>query len=304
VKAKKLWARKSTGDMVFDIINFIIMIFIVVVTLYPFLNTLIYSLNEPLDSIRGDLYLWPRKFTLNNYAIILKEPTIYMATLISVLRATIGAILNALGSVIVAYTLTKKDFVLNKFYSYFFVFSMYFSGGLIPTYFLIRDLNLLNNFLVYILPAIVSAWNIMVVRSYISGLPASLVESAKIDGAGELRIIFSIIIPLSMPVIACIILFVAVGQWNSWFDTMLYCGNNNALSTLSYELQKVLQSSTTVSNQNAAANALIPDNMRSHVTAQSTRATMTIIAILPILCTYPFLQKYFVKGITLGGVKG
>lgn len=301
---KKLTSRKAAGDVTFDAVTAFFLLLLVIITLYPFINTLAYSLNEPLDSLRGNIYLWPRAFTLNNYALILRQKNIYMATVVSILRASLGCILNALCSVTVAYTLTKRDFVFKKFYSYFFVFSMYFSGGLIPGYFLIKDLHLLNNFLVYILPAIVSAWNIMVVRSYIAGLPASLIESAKIDGANELKIIFRIIFPLSMPVIACILLFVAVGQWNSWFDTMLYCPNTQALSTLSYELEKVLQSSLSLSQQNSSANALLPENLRNVVTPQSTRATMTIVTIVPILCVYPFLQKYFVKGITLGGVKG
>lgn len=304
MKRKKFTSRKTTGDLIFDTVNAVLLLLLVVVTLYPFLNTLVYSLNDPLDSVKGNLYLWPRVFTLNNYTVILKQPSIYTAALVSVLRAFIGCLLNALCSVVVAYTLTKKDFVFRKFYSYFFIFSMYFSGGLIPSYFLIRDLHLMNNFLVYILPAIVSAWNIMVVRSYIAGLPASLIESAKIDGANELKVIFRIVVPLSMPVIACILLFVAVGQWNSWFDTMLYCANNQSLSTLSYELEKVLQSSMTISQQNSSANALLPEKLRNVVTPQSTRATMTIVSIIPILCVYPFMQKYFVKGITLGGVKG
>ncbi|WOC32731.1 MULTISPECIES: carbohydrate ABC transporter permease [Caproicibacterium] len=304
MKRKKFTSRKTTGDLIFDTVNAVLLLLLVVVTLYPFLNTLVYSLNDPLDSVKGNLYLWPRVFTLNNYTVILKQPSIYTAALVSVLRAFIGCLLNALCSVVVAYTLTKKDFVFRRFYSYFFIFSMYFSGGLIPSYFLIRDLHLMNNFLVYILPAIVSAWNIMVVRSYIAGLPASLIESAKIDGANELKVIFRIVVPLSMPVIACILLFVAVGQWNSWFDTMLYCANNQSLSTLSYELEKVLQSSMTISQQNSSANALLPEKLRNVVTPQSTRATMTIVSIIPILCVYPFMQKYFVKGITLGGVKG
>jgi len=295
--------RRTTGDVVFDIINTIIMIFLIIVTLYPFWNTLVYSLNSPVDSLRGGLYLWPRQFTFSNYSLILSEENVYWASVVSILRALTGSVANVLCTVIIGYALSQKSFVLNKFYSYLFVFSMYFSGGLIPGYFLMRDLHLINNFLVYILPATVSAWNIMVVRSYISELPKGLIESAKIDGASEFRIIFSIIFPLSMPVVACILLFVAVGQWNSWFDTMLYCGNNQSLSTLAYELQKVLQTSQSLSTQSSQAQALIPAAMRNIVTPQSVRATMTIITIVPIMCVYPFLQKYFVNGLTLGGVK-
>ena len=295
--------RRTTGDVVFDIINTIIMIFLIIVTLYPYWNTLVYSLNSPGDSLRGGLYHWPRHVTFSNYSLILSEENVYWASVVSILRALTGSVANVLCTVIIGYALSQKSFVLNKFYSYLFVFSMYFSGGLIPGYFLMRDLHLINNFLVYILPATVSAWNIMVVRSYISELPKGLIESAKIDGASEFRIIFSIIFPLSMPVVACILLFVAVGQWNSWFDTMLYCGNNQSLSTLAYELQKVLQTSQSLSTQSSQAQALIPAAMRNIVTPQSVRATMTIITIVPIMCVYPFLQKYFVNGLTLGGVK-
>ncbi|MDT8717263.1 carbohydrate ABC transporter permease [Clostridium sp. 19966] len=301
MKSRKVGSRLTRGDITFDTINYIILALLVIVTLYPFINTLAVSFNDSVDSTRGGIYLLPRKFTLYNYKNILSESAIYGATLISVLRALIGSVLNVLASLIVAYAISKKDFVFRKFYSRIFIFSMYFSAGLIPGYLWIKDLGLRNNFLVYVLPAIVSAWNIMVVRSYIDGLPGSIVESAKIDGASETRIIFSIIFPLSLPVLATITLFVAVGQWNSWFDTMLYCSSVQSLSTLQYELQKVLQSTQALQMQNAFVKH--PDGSGS-VTPLSIKATMTIIAIVPILCVYPFLQKYFVKGLTLGGVKG
>jgi putative aldouronate transport system permease protein len=265
-----------------------------IVTLYPFINTLAVSLNDAIDSIRGGIYLWPRSFTIINYKTILENSKIYNAALISVLRALIGSVLNVICCLMVAYTLSRQDFVLKRLYSRLFIFSMYISGGLIPTYFLMKDLNLRNNFLVYILPAIVSAWNILVVRSYIDGLPPSLIESAKIDGASELRIIFSIIFPLSLPVLATITLFVAVGQWNSWFDTMLYCSSKQSLSTLQFELQKVLQSSQMLSSQADMSQALTAASNRKTVTPNSLKAAMTIVSIVPILCVYPYLQKFFV----------
>lgn len=301
LKAKR--SRMTNEDLVFDCINYFILSILMIVTLYPFINTLAISLNDAIDSVRGGIYLLPRKFTLINYKLILSKPNIYNATFISATRAVIGSILSVVSSLIVAYALSRKEFVLRKLYLKLFIFSMYFSGGLIPVYFLMKDLHLRNNFLVYIVPGIVSAWNIMVVRSYIDGLPHSLIESAKIDGASELRIIFSIIFPLSLPVLATVTLFVAVAQWNSWFDTMLYCSTNPNLSTLQYELQKVLQSSQKLSTQASFGEGL-QGGARNTVTPNSLRATMTIIAITPILFAYPYLQKYFVKGLTLGGVKG
>lgn len=297
--------KSTREDIIFDTINYALLVLLMIVTLYPFINTVAISFNDAMDSMRGGIHIWPRKFTLFNYTTILKNQAIYHAAYISFLRALIGAVLNVTCSLIVGYVLSRQEFVLRKLYSRIFVFSMYISAGLIPSYFLMMDLNLRNNFLVYVLPAVVSAFNIMVVRSYIAGLPASLIESAKIDGAGELKIIFSIIMPLCVPVLATVILFVSVGQWNSWFDTMLYCSNQD-LSTLQFELQKVLQSSLAMASQNstAGAGALVNATARATVTPNSLRAAMTIVVILPILAVYPYLQKYFVKGLTLGGVKG
>ena len=302
-KKKKKRKIYSKEDYIFDTVNYIILTFVVIVTLYPFLNTLAVSFNDALDSVRGGIYLWPRKFTLYNYTHILGDPQIYRAALVSVSRALITSVLNVACSLVVGYVLTRKDFVLRGFYSKIFMYSMYISGGMIPMYFLIRDLGLQNNFLVYVLPGIVSAWNIMVVRSYIDGLPDALIESAKIDGANELTIIFKIIMPLCVPVLATVALFVAVGQWNSWFDTMLYCSGDPKLSTLQYELQKVLKSSSQVTTAAAAAQAS-QNGASNSVTPNAVRSAMTIVAVAPILFAYPFLQKYFVSGLTLGGVKG
>lgn len=300
VKTRKISSKAE--DIIFDTVNYIVLTIVIIVTLYPFLNVLAVSFNDAIDAVRGGIYIFPRKFTTFNYKSILTDPQIYNATVISALRAVIGSALNVLCSIVVAYAISRKDFVLRGIISRIFIYSMYFSSGLIPYYLLIKNLHLMNNFLVYILPSIVSAWNIMVVRSYIDGLPASLIESAKLDGASELRIIFSIIFPLSVPVLATITLFVAVGQWNSWFDTMLFCSNNPHLSTLQYELQKVLQSTQQFSMQASFDQSV--GNKANAVTPESIRAAMTIVAITPILFVYPFLQKYFVKGLTIGGVKG
>lgn len=206
----------------------------------------------------------------------------------------------------IAYVLSRKDFVFRPFLTTFFVLTMYFSGGLIPTYLLMRYLGLVNNFLVYILPRLVVAFNVMVIRSYIeSSIPYSLIEAAKIDGSSEYRILFTIIMPLSVPVLATMILYTAVGQWNAWFDTMLYCSSEARLSTLQFELQKLLQAARTMSSSAMdIAHAVESERSKATVTPNSIRAAMTVVAVVPILFVYPFLQKYFVHGLTLGGVKG
>ena len=181
---------------------------------------------------------------------------------------------------------------------------MYFSAGLIPNYMLIKNLNMINTFSVYWVPNIISAFNLIVIRTYIKSIPESFIESAKIDGASEFRIFMQIILPLSVPTLATIGLFVAVGSWNSWFDTLLYCSAKQSLSTLQYELQKLLASAMSAGNSQGGANAAAQSGMGNVTTPQSIRAAITIVTAVPILLVYPFLQRFFVSGITLGGVKG
>jgi putative aldouronate transport system permease protein len=298
---KPLYISEKIENIIFDTINYILLIMLCIITIYPFLNMLAISLNDAIDAIRGGIFIWPREFSLKNYQVILTEnKNIYQATLVSAGRALIGAFTGVFSCLMVAYTLSRKNFVLRKFFTKFLVFTMYFSGGLIPGYLLIRSLGLVNNFWVYILPGMVGAYNVMIMRSFIEGIPDSLVEAAKIDGASEYRILFTIILPLSLPVVATVTLFIAVGQWNSWFDTMLYCSSKQELSTLQFELQKLLQSTRSMTATMIDSGQI----KESVVTPGSLRAAMTIIATAPILFSYPYLQKYFVKGLTLGGVKG
>jgi putative aldouronate transport system permease protein len=306
-KAKKVYGRyNSPGDRIFDICNLIFMILLMTVTLYPFLNTLAVSLNNANDSIRGGIYLWPREWTLENFKYVFKEATIFHATLISALRTVIGTAITVFCSAMLAYTISRPEYVLRKFITLAFILTMYFNGGLIPNYLLIRELELMNSFWVYIIPGIIGVFNLIIIRSFIEGLPEGILESAKIDGAGEFTTFIKVVFPLSVPVLATVALFTAVWQWNSWFDVFLYNSSTIKLSTLQYELMKILQNSNAsmsaksgtdafASAQNSGANAVTPT---------SVRATMTIVASLPIIIVYPFLQKYFVKGMTLGGVKG
>jgi putative aldouronate transport system permease protein len=204
-----------------------------------------------------------------------------------------------------AYTLSRKEFILRFIFLKILVFTMYISGVLIPVFLLMRFLGLTGTFWVYIIPGAVSAWNVVIIRSYIeNSIPDSLVESARIDGASEFRSLSAIIFPLSMPVIATVLLWNAVGQWNSWFDVMLYNNTKPSLSTLQFELQKVMmQTIQTAQVYNTSQLSSEMAARRQTTTAQATRAAMTIVATLPVLLVYPFLQKYFIHGLTIGGVK-
>ncbi|WP_440119546.1 carbohydrate ABC transporter permease [Paenibacillus sp. QZ-Y1] len=296
--------NSSTGDRAFDTINIIFMVCLMIVTIYPFVNMIAVSFNNANDAIRGGIYLWPRVWTLDNYKYIFGESDIYHATLISALRTVIGTIVSVFCTAMLAYTVSRQEFVLRKFVTMFFVFTMYFSGGLIPGYLLIRDLGLIGSFWVYIIPGVIGVFNMIVIRSFIEGLPEGILESARIDGAGEFTTFIRVVLPLTIPAMATVSLFVAVGQWNSWFDVFLYNSSNKELSTLQYELMKILQTSTTTATSSASDAYQSAESNATAVTPTSIRATMTIIASVPILMVYPFLQKYFVQGMTIGGVKG
>ncbi|MGO4729126.1 carbohydrate ABC transporter permease [Paenibacillus sp. 2KB_22] len=296
--------NSSTGDRAFDTINMIFMVCLMIVTIYPFVNMIAVSFNNANDAIRGGIYLWPRVWTLDNYKYIFGESDIYHATLISALRTVIGTVVSVFCTAMLAYTVSRQEFVLRKFVTMFFVFTMYFSGGLIPGYLLIRDLGLIGSFWVYIIPSVIGVFNMIVIRSFIEGLPEGILESARIDGAGEFTTFIRVVLPLTIPAMATVSLFVAVGQWNSWFDVFLYNSSNKELSTLQYELMKILQTSTTSATSSASDAYQSAESNATAVTPTSIRATMTIIASVPILMVYPFLQKYFVQGMTIGGVKG
>ncbi|MDR3086030.1 MAG: carbohydrate ABC transporter permease [Christensenellaceae bacterium] len=305
---KNTMLSTKTENLIFDSLNALAMLFVCVLTLYPFINTMAVSFNDSIDAVRGGIYLWPRMFSLKSYeTILIKTSSIPTSAMISATRAILGTGLAIPMSMMLAFVMTRRDYVLRGVVTKLVLFTMYVSGGLIPTFLTFRMYGLMNNFLVYILPTTISAFNVLVMRSFIDGLPFELTESAKIDGASEYRILFTIIFPLSLPVLATIGLFVAVSQWNMWFDTMLYCSSAKGLSTLQYELKKVLDSASSMAGDTVSAEAAASsasEGQSGRVTTQTIRAAMTVISVVPIACIYPFLQKYFVKGMTLGAVKG
>lgn len=299
MKSKKINMRKlSTADKIFYTCNTIFMILVVVITLFPVLNTLAVSFNDGTDALRGGIYLWPRKWSLKNYETVLQKDSLITGAIVSVSRTVIGTVLSLLTNAILAFIVSRKRFMFKKQLSLFWVITMYVNGGLIPIFLVYKGLGLTNSFYVYIIPGMISAFNMLVIRTFMSGIPDSLEESAQLDGAGYTTIFLKIISPLCKPVYATVALFVAVGQWNSWFDAMLYNRMSDNLTTLQYELMKLLSS---VTNQGSNVNSM--KNAVGTVTPTSVRAAATILTMLPIVCLYPFLQRYFVTGMTLGGVK-
>lgn len=276
------------------------MIAFVVITLYPVLNTVAISFNDGIDAVRGGIYLWPRKFAMKNYQTVLAMENLVTGAKITVARTVIGTATSLVVNALLAYVVSRKRFLFKSQLSLFWVVTMYVNGGLIPVFLLYRNLGLTGTFWVYVVPGMVSAWNMLVLRTYMMGLPDSLEESAQLDGAGYMTIFIKIISPLCKPVYATVVLFVAVGQWNSWFDAMLYNRMKTEYTTLQYELMKLLSS---VMQQSGSAAAASERGAAAAITPLTIRAAATVVTMLPIICLYPFLQRYFVTGLTIGGVK-
>lgn len=288
--------RKLSGDRIFDVCNLIFMCFIMLITLYPFYYVIISSLNDPIDLLRGPVYLLPRKWSLTNYIYIFQDKDILRAAFITVSRTLIGSAAAVLFTAAFAYGVSKKKLLGRKLFVGMTLVTMYFSGGLIPSYILIaHGLKLQGNFLVFIIPNLFNAFNAFIMMSFFRGIPSEMEESAKIDGANDLIIFFKLILPVSMPILATIALFNGVFHWNSWFDAMLYGGRK--LETLQQYLVKSIQSAS-VSAQAASYVS------NTGISSTSIRLTTMVVTAFPIVLAYPFLQRYFVKGIMIGSLKG
>lgn len=292
--------KRSVADIVFVTCNTLFMLAFVIVTLYPVLNTLALSFNDGIDAVRGGIHLIPRKFTLQNYKTVFSKQNMMTGAVVTVLRTILGTGISLASNALLAFIVSRKNFLFRSQLSLFWVITMYVNGGMIPVFLLYKNLHLTGTFWVYVVPGAVSAFNMLVLRTYMQGLPDSLEESAQLDGAGYFTIFMKIISPLCKPVYATVALFVAVYQWNSWFDAMLYNRMKSQYTTLQYELMKLLNS---VMQQSGSADGAKNVASASAVTPVTVRAAATIITMLPIVCLYPFLQRYFVAGLTIGGVK-
>ena len=300
-----LFKKTRIESGIFDITNLLFMITLMVITIYPFWNTVAVSFNHATDTIRGGITFFPRVFTMNNYRTVFTTGEIYNAFYISVARTIIQTLSGVFLTSMLAYALSRKEYILRKPFTIIIILSMYINAGLIPNFLLIVSLGMFETFWVYIIPGMISAFNFIVVRTYISKLPDCIIESARIDGCGDFVIFVRIIFPLCAPVLATIALFIAVGAWNSWFDTMIYNSGKPILHTLQYTLMGYLQSTMTQGQTTAAIGAMgmAEDAAGSMVTPMSIRAAITVVAAVPILFVYPFLQRFFISGISLGGIK-
>lgn len=300
VRRRRKGFRKRS---VFPFINAAGMLLLMFVTLYPVLNTVAISFNDGTDAIRGGIGLLPRVFSFKSYETIFADEIIFNAFFITIARTAIQVVLNIVLTSMLAFALSRREYVLRKFITTAMVITMYVNAGLIPNYLLIqRTLGLGKSFWVYIIPTMFSCFNMIVMRTYILGLPEELVESGRIDGAGDFYLFWRIIFPLMLPVAATIALFVAVGAWNSWFDTHLYNAGKVRLHTLQYLLKMKL--ATTTNSANAAMTTADAASSTTLTTPITIRAAITVVSAAPIMAIYPFLQRYFVTGLSVGSIKG
>lgn len=289
------------GDAIFSIINIAIMVFVIAVCAYPLYYCIVISFNEGNDAMKGFIYFWPRVFTLQNYKIALSDSGILNAYFITVARTLVGTATCVYFNAMVAYALIKKELMFRKVYVTIGIITMFFSGGMIPSYLLMKQLHLIDNFLVYIIPSLSYFFNILLYMAFFREIPSSMIESAKLDGANEFYIFIRIILPVSTAVLATIALFTGVGHWNAWYDTYIYT-NTPKLKTMTLVLMEMINKNLAVQILKARGITLSSDAYT--VSPNSLRIATMLITIVPIMCVYPFLQKYFAKGILVGSIRG
>lgn len=289
--------NKTAGDWFLDSFVYLFLIVMGMAMLLPLANVFSKSVSEEWAIISGKVGIFPVGFQLDTIRQVISSDIFIRAFTVSVGVTVVGTVLSILLTAVTAYPLSKRHLPGISFVMVLFVFTMLFSGGMIPNYLLMRNLNLINNLWALILPGMISVFNMLIIKSYYENLPEALEESARIDGAKTYTILFRIILPLSMPVIATISLFYAVGFWNDFFNPMLYI-NDTSLKTLQLYLRDVVMDADT-SN---AANKSVDDLM--NMSPEGIRAATVVASTVPILCVYPFLQKYFIKGVLIGSVKG
>ena len=288
----------SVSRKIFNVFNILFFLVIITLCLYPLWYIFVQSLSS--GPLAVNAVAWPINFTLKNYADVFKSGDVPHAFLISVLRTSIGTACTLLACMLLGYLFSKEDMPLRKVMYRILIITMYVSGGLIPTYLVYKAYRLTNSFLVYILPAVVDAYYVILIKTYVEQLPISVEESAMIDGAGTMCIFLKIILPMSLPIVATIAIYASVGQWNSWVDNHIYAISNKKILTLQYMLYRYLQEAESIVRElkERDPGAAVP------ITPRGVRMTVTMITVVPVLCIYPFFQRYLIKGLMIGAVKG
>lgn len=297
---KKLFSRKTKGDIFFEAMIIVLMVFVCFVTLYPVWYTIVISLNEGRDAMMGGIFLWPRVFSLQSYQTVFRNADIIKGFGVTTARTIIATLLSVLFTAMVSYGMSKKELIGRKFYLTIGTITLFFSGGLIPYFILIKNLGLIDNFLVYVIPAMFNFYNLIIFNAFFKELPGELEESAKIDGADDFTIFTRVILPLSKPILATMALFNGVYHWNDYFMGVIFMIRRTDLQPIQTFLYRVIAETTSNQMLYSAPGGI----QNTRVTSESIRMATMVVTTLPIICVYPFLQKYFVKGMLVGSLKG
>lgn len=304
--SKPIGKNKHKKISALDISLYIFFTIITFLCIYPFYYLIINTISANDLSANGDIIFLPRQLHLENYKEVFKIPGLGNAAFISFARTVLGTFLSVLASGFLGFMFTQEKMTGRRFLYRFTILTMYFSAGLIPWYITMNNLNLTNNFLAYVIPGMVSPFNIILVKTYVESTPKSLQEAAEIDGASILTVFLRVMIPLCKPILATVAIFSAVGNWNSFQDTLLLV-TDDKLYTLQYILYKYINQASSLANlikSNAGSIGTIISNAATEQTATSVRMTVSVIVVLPIMLVYPIFQRFFIKGIMIGSVKG
>lgn len=304
-KSRKVKMKRSVGDYAISVITYIVYALFALVCAYPFYYIFVNTISANDLSDKGKILFWPQGVHFTNYTNAIQIPGLLQAAKISVARTFIGTALTVLMAAFLGYMFTRETMWKRKLWYRFIILTMYFNAGIIPWYITMRNLHLTNNFLAYVLPALVSPFNVILVKTYVESTPRELQDAAEIDGAGTLRVFASVVLPIIKPILATVAIFTAVGQWNSFQDTLLLM-TDTKLHTLQFVLYQYINQANSLASlltSNAGSDA-IQQALSTAQTATSVRMTVTIIVVTPILLVYPFFQRFFVKGIMIGAVKG
>jgi putative aldouronate transport system permease protein len=300
MKPKTALKRKLYKFDWFDYINYIFLAIFTFLTFYPFIFVFAGAFNQGTDYMRGGVFFWPRVFSLDNFTMILNDNRLLIGFKNTIARTILGTISATFFTSMIAYAMSRKDLPFRDAIHKINLFTLFFGGGLIPFYLVLKNLDLLNHFSVYLIPTLYSVFNMIVLQSYFKDIPEEIHESALMDGAGEFRIFLQIYLPLSKPIIATVALWIAVFHWNSFFDSMVFTTNAN-LQTLQYFLVKLIKEASFAQGEAAAH---VPSQVVRTTSITTLRYAAIVLSTIPILAVYPFMQRYLIKGIMIGSIKG
>lgn len=302
-KSHNTTVKTSYADKIFDIINVIVMIILLVIFVWPLWFIVIASVSNPNEVWNGNVLLWPKGFTMAAYEAVIEYKSIWIGYRNTIFYTVVGTIINLVMTVCAAYPLSRKDFMPRNFFMFMFMLTMYFGGGLIPTYLIVNKLGMINTVWAMMIPGACSIYNVIITRTYfINSIPGSLKDAAELDGANSFQYLVKVVLPLSKPIIAVIALYYAVGHWNDYFTALIYINKTGLMPLQSFLRDLLMSNKLTMGNSMGGLDAATAEAKMQ--LSQTLKYSAIIVSTVPVLCIYPFIQKYFVKGVMIGSVKG